>query len=47
MEPIAVQIQRKGLAPDQAQIGKLGAEFREAHRVRLSQLLEPSILEFV
>jgi hypothetical protein len=47
MEPIAVQIQRKGLALDQAQISRLGAEFREAHWVRLPQLLEPSILDFV
>ena len=47
MEPIAIQIQRKGLALDQAQIGKLGAEFRDAHWVRLTQLLEPSILDFL
>jgi len=47
MEPIAIQIQRKGLALDQAQIGKLGAEFRDAHWVRLPRLLEPSILDFL
>jgi hypothetical protein len=47
MEPIALQIQRKGLAFDQAQIGKLSAEFRDSHWVRLSQLLEPSILDFL
>jgi hypothetical protein len=47
MEPIAIQIQRKGLALDQAQIGKLGAEFRDAQFVRLTQLLEPSILDFL
>ena len=45
MEPVAVQIQRKGLAFDQTQIGKLRAEFSDAHWVRLSQLLEPSILD--
>lgn len=47
MEPIAVQIQRKGLVIDQAQVGKLSAQFRDAHWVRLPQLLEPSILDFV
>jgi hypothetical protein len=47
MEPIAIQIQRKGLALDQAQIGKLGAEYRDAHWVRLPRLLEPSILDFL
>ena len=47
MEPVAVQIQRKGLAVDQAQIAKLRAEFREARWVRLPQLLEPSLLDFL
>lgn len=47
MEPIAIQIQRKGLALDQAQICKLSAQFRDSHWVRLPQLLEPSILEFL
>jgi hypothetical protein len=47
MEPIAIQIQRKGLALDQAQIAKLGAEYRDAHWVRLPRLLEPSILDFL
>jgi hypothetical protein len=47
MESIAIQIQRKGLALDQAQIGQLCAEFRDAHWVRLPQLLEPSILNFL
>jgi hypothetical protein len=47
MEPFAVQIQRKGLVIDQAQVGKLCAEFRETHWVRLPQLLEPSILDFL
>lgn len=47
MEPIAVQIQRKDLLIDQTQVGKLSAQFREAHLIRLPQLLEPSILEFL
>jgi len=47
MEPIGIQIQRKGLAIDRAQIGKLRVEFRDAHWLRLPQLLEPSILEFL
>jgi hypothetical protein len=47
MEPIAIQIQRKGLTLDQAQICKLSAEYRDAHWVRLPQLLEPSILDFL
>lgn len=32
---------------DPAQIGKLHEEFRDAHWVRLPQLLEPSILDFL
>lgn len=47
MEPLAIQIQRKDLALDWDQIGKLSAEFREAHWVRLPRLLEPSILDFL
>ena len=47
MEPIAVQIQRKGLVIDEAQVSKLCAAFREAHWVRLPQLIEPSILDFL
>jgi len=47
MEPIAIQIQRKGLALDPAQIAKLSTEFRDSHWVRLPQLLEPSILDFL
>ena len=47
MEPIAIQIQRKGLALDRAQIRKLSAEFRDSHWVRLPQLLEPPILDFL
>jgi hypothetical protein len=47
MEPIAVQIKRKGLEVDQPQIGRLREEFRDAHWVRMSRLFEPSILEFL
>lgn len=47
MQQVAVQIQRKGVALDQRQIGRLSAEFRDACWVRLAQLLEPSILDFV
>jgi hypothetical protein len=45
MGPIAIQIQRKGLALDPEQIGRLRAGFRDAHWVRLPHLLEPSILD--
>ena len=47
MEPVAVQIQRKALAMDRAQIEKLSAEFRDVSWVRLPQLLGPCILDFI
>jgi len=47
MEPVAIQIQRKGLILDQSQIDKLRAQFRDEHWTRLTQLLEPSILDFL
>lgn len=47
MDQVAIQVQRTVLAVDRTQIGKLSAEFRDACWVRLPQLLEPSILNFL
>ncbi|HKM99170.1 MAG TPA: hypothetical protein VJX23_01545 [Candidatus Binataceae bacterium] len=44
-EPYVIQIQRKVVKFDQAQIDKLRIEFRSSHCVRLTHLLEPSLLD--
>jgi hypothetical protein len=42
-----IQIGRRGLISDPAQISEFRAEFRVRHCIRLPQLLEPALLEFV
>ncbi len=47
MQQPAIQIQTKGVLLDPERIAKLRLEFRDMHYVRLPQLLDPSLLDFL